>query len=86
MGMVRQTRNAQLRRMFRADVERQLNAGIARLCVLYEDLRVETFGIAERAIPALDVLDPEAENRSEPTRIGRYRRYYFCTALNRHYP
>jgi len=47
------------------------------LCVLYEDLRVEMWGIAERSIPALDVLDLDKDNKYTPERIGRYRRYYF---------
>jgi hypothetical protein len=78
MGMSRkQTRSANLRKVFKADEERQLNAKLARLCVLYEDLRVEVCGIAELSIPALDVLNLEPDNRFTPERIGRYRRYYF---------
>jgi hypothetical protein len=73
----RQIRSAQLRDVFKADGERQLSANLARLCVLYEDLRVEWCGIAEHSIPALDVLDSEQDNRVAPERIGRYRRYYF---------
>lgn len=38
---------------------------MARLAVLYEDLRIELFGIAEDSIPAMDVMDV------------RYRRIYF---------
>ena len=72
-----QTRSQRLGRVFRADEKRQLNAKLARLCVLYEDLRVEVCGIAEPSIPALDVLDSERDNRFTPERIGRYRRYYF---------
>lgn len=63
--------------MFSADQRRQLNANLARLCVLYEDLRVEILGIAELSIPALDILDSEGANRYRPERIGRYRLYYF---------
>jgi hypothetical protein len=63
--------------VFKADENRQLNAELARLCVLYEDLRVELFGIVEPRIAALDILDLEQENRFAPERIGRYRRYYF---------
>jgi hypothetical protein len=57
---------AQLRDVFKADEKCQLNAKLARLCVLYEDLRVELCGIVELSIPALDVLDD-----------GKYRRLYF---------
>jgi hypothetical protein len=78
MGMsAKQTRFAHLRSVFKADEERQLTAKLARLCVLYEDLRVEVCGIVERGIPALDILDSEPDNRFTPERIGRYRRYYF---------
>src|ERR1019366_10002526 len=58
---------APLRDVFKADEKRQpnLNAKLARLCVLYEDLRVELHGIVEPSIPALDVLD------------DKYRRFYF---------
>ncbi len=56
---------ARLRDVFKADEKRQLNAKLARLCVLYEDLRVELYGIVEPSIPALDVLD------------DKYRRLYF---------
>jgi hypothetical protein len=58
---------APLRDLFKADEKRQpnLNAKLARLCVLYEDLRVELHGIVEPSIPALDVLD------------DKYRRFYF---------
>jgi hypothetical protein len=73
----KQTRNASLREVFSADQNRQLNAKLARLCVLYEDLRVEMCGIAEPSIPALDILDLEKDNKCTPQRIGRYRRYYF---------
>jgi len=73
----KQIRIAPLREVFSADQQRQLNAKLARLCVLYEDLRVEMWGIAELSIPALDILDPEKDNKCTPQRIGRYRRYYF---------
>lgn len=73
----KQTRIARLREVFPADQKRQLHAKLARLCVLYEDLRVEMSGIAERSIAALDHLDLEQDNKYTPDRIGRYRRYYF---------
>src|ERR1035438_8526446 len=72
-----QIRIAPLREVFSADQQRQLNAKLARLCVLYEDLRVEMWGIAELSIPALDILDLEKDNKCTPHLIGRYRRYYF---------
>jgi len=64
----REIRTARLRNVFKADEKRKpnLNAKLARLCVLYEDLRVELCGIVELSIPALDVLDD-----------GKYRRLYF---------
>jgi len=68
---------ALLREVFCADERRQFYAKLARLCVLYEDLRVEMLGIAEPSIPALDILDSENDNRFAPERIGNYRRYYF---------
>src|ERR1039458_1911084 len=79
--MSSQIRSASLREIFGAGNKRQLHAKLARLCVLYEDLRVELFGIAEPSIPALDVLDLERDNRFSPERIGRYRRYYFVRRL-----
>ena len=73
----KQIRSARLRAVFPADAKRQFSAKLARLCVLYEDLRVEVCGIAEPSIPSLDALDSEQENQFSPERIGRYRRYYF---------
>lgn len=73
----KRTRIARLQEVFSATRRRQLNAKLARLCVLYEDLRVEMWGIAEPSIPALDSLDSEEDNRWARERIGRYRRYYF---------
>lgn len=57
-------RAKELRRVFIAS-ESNFGAKVARLGVLYEDLRIETFGIAEDDIPAMDQLDV------------RYRRAYF---------
>jgi hypothetical protein len=71
-----QTRIAELRRIFRSDQKRLLDAYIARLCVLYEDLRIELFAISADSIPNLDVLDPATEF-AEKKEIGKYRRYYF---------
>lgn len=59
LGRLRtQTRIAELRRIFRSNQKRLLDAYIARLCVLYEDLRIELFAISADSIPNLDVLDP----------------------------
>jgi hypothetical protein len=74
---MRQIRSANLRKVFSPEKERQLNAALARLCVLYEDLRVEICGIEEYSIPVLDILDLAQDNKFAPERIGRYRRYYF---------
>jgi hypothetical protein len=75
---VKRMRMARLRDVFDAGEERQLNAKLARVCVLFEDLRIEVRGIAELSIAALDVLDSEQENQfAPPHRTGRYRRYYF---------
>jgi hypothetical protein len=71
-----QTRVAELRRIFRSDQKQLIDAFIARLCVLYEDLRIELFAISADGIPLLDILDPAEEN-SEPQNRGKYRRYYF---------
>ena len=71
-----QTRIAELRRIFRSDQKRLVDAYIARLCVLYEDLRIELFAISADSIPKLDVLDPATEF-AEKKEIGKYRRYYF---------
>jgi len=48
-----------------------------RVCVLFEDLRVEIRGARERSLPALDILDPERENWLSPSGTGQYRRFYF---------
>src|SRR5260370_21912695 len=40
-----------------------LQAHIARLCVLFEDLRIETYGIIEESLPSLDFTD-EAYRRN----------------------
>lgn len=72
-----QIRSGRLGEVFNVGEARHLNAKLARLSVLYEDLRVEVYGIAEPSIPALDILDLERDNRFTPDRIGRYRRYYF---------
>jgi hypothetical protein len=70
-------RMAVLRHVFNSNRERMLDAHIARLAVLYEDLRVETSAIKAHSIPCLDVLDPEHEYRESPARIGSYRSHYF---------
>jgi hypothetical protein len=66
-----------LRRVFRSDHEQHLiDAYIARLCVLYEDLRIEVFAIKASSIPELDVLDPAGEN-TDILAVGKYRKNYF---------
>jgi hypothetical protein len=76
---MRQTiRTALLRRVFNGHKKPRLfDAKLVRLCVLFEDLRVEIRGAAERSLPALDILDPEKENWLSPTGTGQYRKFYF---------
>lgn len=70
-----QIRNAKVAKVFTP--RRTGDVHLARLSVLYEDLRIEIYGMRARSIGALDVLDPKCENTGEPQNIGRYRRYYF---------
>ncbi len=70
------SRSGTLSRVFRSDQDRRIDAYIARLCVLYEDLGIKTLAIAADSIPDLDVLDPFAEYTA-PRNVGKYRRYYF---------
>jgi len=51
-------RMRELRKVFPADVNsRDLSARIVRLCVLYEDLRIELMAIAQKSIRVLDATD-----------------------------
>src|ERR1700733_7621865 len=52
------TRMRELTRVFRAGSPRLMHVQIARLCVLYEDLRIELFALREESLPMLDVTDP----------------------------
>jgi hypothetical protein len=71
-------RQALLRKVFSAEeTQRQFDAKLARICVLFEDLRIEINGISEHSLPALDVLDSEKDNWLNPAFIGRYRSFYF---------
>jgi hypothetical protein len=72
-----EVRTAPLLAVFNSDRKRLLDAHLARLCVLYEDLRIETFAISADSIAKLDVLDPLDENSEDLARVGRYRRNYF---------
>lgn len=58
-------RMRQLSAVFEFPAESLLNAYVARLTVLYEDLRIELIAVAQPSIPILDVTDE------------RYRRHYF---------
>jgi hypothetical protein len=72
------TRSGLLRRAFNSETHRlQFDAKLVRLCVLFEDLRIEIRGLAERSLPALDILDPEKENWLSPGQAGKYRVFYF---------
>jgi hypothetical protein len=53
-----------------------IDAFIARLCVLYEDLRIEVFAIKASNIHELDVLDPAGES-TDVLAVGKYRKNYF---------
>lgn len=62
MPLKSKTMFKELRRVF---VFSEMNALIARLAVLYEDLRIEAFGITAESLPQLDFTD------------FKYRRIYF---------
>jgi hypothetical protein len=71
-------RTALMRKVFSDHESRhQFDANLARVCVLFEDLRIEIRGITERSLPALDILDPEGESWLNPGSTGRYRTFYF---------
>jgi hypothetical protein len=70
-------RTAVLREVFDIENKRQFGAKLARVCVLFEDLRIEVSGINEPSMPALDILDPEKENWFATEQTGRYRKFYF---------
>ena len=67
---------ADLRRVFRSDEKRLVDAYVARLYVLYEDLRIEISAINANSIPSLDIPDPAGEGL-EYQEVGKYRRNYF---------
>jgi hypothetical protein len=69
-------RIGRLRHVFRSDQGEIVDAQIARLCVLYEDLRIEMMGIA-KTIPELDILDSAGDHPDRPERVGTYRYFYF---------
>jgi hypothetical protein len=71
-------RTVLLQKVFSCDEpRRQFDAKLARICVLFEDLRIEIRGISERSLPGLDVLDTEKDNWLNPGLTGRYRTFYF---------
>jgi hypothetical protein len=70
-------KTALLREVFNDENERQFDAKLARVCVLFEDLRIEMRGVNEASMPTLDILDPEEENWFAPEQVGRYRKFYF---------
>ena len=74
--MSSQIRIGRLRHVFRSDQGEVLDAQIARLCVLYEDLRIEMMGIA-KDLPALDILDSATDHPYRPEMVGNYRYFYF---------
>jgi hypothetical protein len=75
--MGQKVRTALLCRVFDDGKDRQFDAKLARVCVLFEDLRIEEIrGLAERSLPALDILDPEKETWLSPVLTGQYRQFY----------
>jgi hypothetical protein len=48
----------ELTKVFPEGSARLMQAQTARLCVLYEDLRIELFALREDSLPTLDVTDP----------------------------
>jgi hypothetical protein len=71
-----QTRVGRLRDVFRCYQDDIIDAQIARLCVLYEDLRIEMTGMVARSLPVLDVLDPEKDHPDRPEMVGNFRQVY----------
>ena len=63
--VVTKTRFKELRSVFRSDAPSLMHGYIAQLMVLYEDLRIELYGITEGDLGKLDSLD------------ARYRVHYF---------
>jgi hypothetical protein len=70
-------RYGKLKDIFGSRRNRPFDIHLARLSVLYEDLRIELQGMIARSLPRLDVLDPRWEHPEDPKLTGRYRRYYF---------
>lgn len=66
-----------MRSVFNTGRKRRLDALIAQLSVLYEDLRLEIHAILQDSIPILDVLDSEDDHADHLERVGAYRRHYF---------
>ena len=74
--MSSQIRMGLLRDVFRSDHGEIIDAQIARLCVLYEDLRIEMMGMV-KVIPELDILDSAIDHQDRPAMVGAYRYFYF---------
>jgi hypothetical protein len=75
-----QTRFGNVDRIFRINSEKRLlDAQLARLCVLFEDMRIEITGMLEVSLPKLDILDPKPKYGDDaiPQGLGKYRRLYF---------
>jgi hypothetical protein len=70
-----QIRHRHLRSVFRP--ESLVDAQLARLCVLYEDFRIEITAVQKVSLPDLDILDSPPKFTGVPGEIGRYRRFYF---------
>lgn len=58
------------------DPRKQFDVLVVRMCVLFEDLRLELNAIEADSIPKLDVLDP-AGRFVETKDVGKARRHYF---------
>jgi hypothetical protein len=77
-----QSRSAYLARVFRKDTPPDLfNTLLARICVLYEDIKIEAHGAAADSIEALDILQPMKENVDTSANIGFYRKIYFIRRM-----
>jgi hypothetical protein len=70
------TRFKSLRYVFNSDTPSQLHAHVARLFVLYEDLRIEMLGIVEKDLGSLDNVDARYRvNYFLRRSIGTWREY-----------
>jgi hypothetical protein len=67
-------RTGALRSVFNSGLNRDFDAHLAQLSVLYEDLRIELFSMFGPRVKDVDVLETLDEDL---TQISKYRRHYF---------